>query len=175
MIRKHRFLCVALPAAWALLSSCAAPRGAASAAMPSQAAFKSDFRLPLDASLWEAEPKAQAGGLCGSDPALLETTPDGLRLSILNQNWYPNGCAYGSLWSRRTLGYGTVTALLKVPIHSGETTEFLLLGDALSKDGPQKAMELRFFGKDPGGVQLRTLWDARAGERGGGVSKWVPL
>jgi hypothetical protein len=141
----------------------------------SETGFRSDFRLPLDQALWEPEPRAYAEGLCGTDPALLETTPDGLRLSLTRQDWKTNSCAYGSLWSRHRLGYGTVSADLKVPIHPGETTEFLLIADALSKDGPQKALELRFLGKDPRGVEARALWDARAGERGGGMSRRVPL
>jgi len=158
-----------------MLNSCVAMRGANPMAASAEAGFNSDFRLPLDRTLWEPEPLADADGLCGTDPTLLETTPDGLRLSLANQNWKNNGCAYGSLWSKHTLGYGTVIAVLEVPIHPGETTDLLLIGDARSKDGPQKAIELRFLGKDLGAVQARALWDASAGIRDAGMSKRIPL
>jgi hypothetical protein len=157
-----------------MLNSCAAMRGAGPMAA-AEAGFNSDFRQALDRTLWEPEPLADADGLCGTDPARLETTPDGLRLSLDNQNWKNNSCAYGSLWSKRPLGYGTVSAVLKLPIHPGETAEFLLVGDARSKDGPQKAIELRFLGKDMDAVQARALWDARAGERDAGMSRTIPL
>ncbi|HTB22901.1 MAG TPA: family 16 glycosylhydrolase [bacterium] len=166
---------LALLAALALSLSCASPQGTWKHADAGPAGFDCDLRRPLDNALWESEPKQATQGPCGADPDLLETTPDGLRLVLCRRNWRRNSCAYGSLWSKHPLGYGTVSAVLKCPIEPGETAELLLLGDALSQDGPQKAIELRFLGKDLGGVQLRTLWDANSNDRDQGLSTWVKL